>query len=55
MLRDLARFCFARESTFDLNQTIQNGREGRREVWLRLQEHLNMTEDELWALYNREE
>lgn len=52
MLRDLARFCYANESTFDANQTVQNGREGRREVWLRVQHHLKLTDDQLWILYN---
>ena len=26
--------------------------EGRREVWLRIQNHLNLTQSELWALHS---
>ena len=52
MLKDLARFCRAHESTFDQNQKTQDNLEGRREVWLRLQHHLKLTPDQLWELYS---
>lgn len=52
VLRDLARFCRAHESTFDTNPKVQDNLEGRREVWLRLQHHLKLTPDQLWELYS---
>lgn len=52
VLKDLARFCRAHESTFDQNQKTQDNLEGRREVWLRLQHHLKLTPDQLWELYS---
>lgn len=50
VLRDLAKFCRARESTFHLDARVSAVLEGRREVWLRLQEHLQLTDEELYAL-----
>ncbi len=52
VLRDLARFCRAHESTFNPNARAHAMAEGRREVWLRIQNHLNLTPDELWELYS---
>jgi len=43
VLRDLAKFCRAHATTFHA--------EGRREVFLRIAHHLNLSEDELWRLY----
>lgn len=51
ILADLARFCRADKSCFDTNPNVQNLLEGRREVWLRIAEHLNMTSDELYSKY----
>lgn len=51
-LKDLARFCRA----FD-NAAVPGDHDrtwaqiGRREVWLRIQQHLNLQPDELAALY----
>ncbi len=52
VLKDLARFCRAHESTFDADPRTQANLEGRREVWLRLQHHLKLTPDQLWELYS---
>jgi hypothetical protein len=50
VLRDLARFCRANVSTFSENDRIHAVAEGRREVWLRIQNHLQLSPDELWRL-----
>ena len=57
MLFDLAQFCRANETCVVLDS---NGRvdeaftkivEGRREVWLRIQQHLNLNTQQLYLLY----
>lgn len=53
VLSDLARFCRAHEVTFTSDERLSAVLEGRREVWLRIQHHLNLTENELWDLYQR--
>lgn len=55
ILRDLSKFCRAHETTHNPDQRLSAVLEGRREVWLRIQQHLNLTEDELWSLYYRKE
>lgn len=53
VLEDLAKFCRANESCVipgDRDRTLLL--EGRREVWLRIQQHLNLTSEQLFALYN---
>ena len=52
VLKDLARFCRAHESTFHDNERVQSKMDGRREVWLRVQEHLRLSPDDLWTLYS---
>lgn len=52
VLIDLARFCRAHESTFHENERIAHRLDGRREVWLRIQQHLQMDSEALWSLYN---
>lgn len=52
VLKDLARFCRAHESTFIADPRAHALAEGRREVWLRLQNHLQLTPDQLWTLYS---
>lgn len=52
VLQDLARFCRANESCAvpgDHDKTMML--EGRREVWLRIQQHLNLTPEQLFQLY----
>ena len=52
VLKDLARFCRAHESTMHADERVQANLEGRREVWLRIQEHLRMDSETLWRLYS---
>ena len=51
VLKDLARFCRAHESAMHPDARMHALAEGRREVWLRIQEHLNLSHDQLWHLY----
>jgi hypothetical protein len=57
MLIDLAVFCRANSSTVALDKDGKVDRdlslilEGRREVWLRIANHLNLTTKQLYALY----
>jgi hypothetical protein len=50
VLADLVRFCRAQASTFHPDPRASAQLDGRREVFLRIQEHTQLTEDELWAL-----
>lgn len=52
VLRDLAKFCRAHDSTFMDNERAHAVLEGRREVWLRIQKHLNLTDEELWKMFH---
>lgn len=51
VLKDLHQFCRATESTFHTDPRVAAVMEGRREVWLRIQRHLNLTEEQLWAYH----
>lgn len=53
VLQDLAQFCRAHESTFAADERTAGRLDGRREVWLRIQHHLQLTDDELWDLYRK--
>lgn len=55
VLRDLAQFCRANRSTFHEDARAHALAEGRREVWLRIANHLNMTPEQLWQLYDGRE
>lgn len=44
---DLAKFCRANESCFHPDARVHAVMEGRREVWLRIKQYLDMTEAEL--------
>lgn len=55
VLADLAKFCRAHDSTFHPDARVAAVLEGRREVWLRLQQHLNLTDDQLWSIYGRKD
>lgn len=50
VLADLAKFCRANASTYHTDDKRSNMLEGRREVFLRIQQHLNLTDQELWDL-----
>ena len=52
VLADLAKFCRANKSTFHADPRVEGVLQGRREVWLRVTQHLSLTEDELLALFN---
>lgn len=51
VLADLAKFCRAHESTFHESPQAMAFQEGRREVWLRIQEHMNLDAEQLWQLF----
>lgn len=51
VLQDLAKFCRAHETTFHADPRAHAVAEGRREVWLRIQKHLQLDDDQLWQLY----
>ncbi len=52
VLIDLAKFCRANETTFHEDARAHAVLEGRREVWLRISNHLHLTSEQLFALYN---
>ncbi len=52
VLVDLAKFCRAFESTFNKDERATLVLEGRREVWLRIQSFLKLSEDELYELHH---
>lgn len=45
---DLRQFCRADASCFHADPRMHAVLEGRREVWLRIQQHTNLSIDELW-------
>lgn len=51
VFEDLAEFCRAYSSTFHADPRMHAALEGRREVWLRIQRHLKLKEDELIKFY----
>ena len=51
VLADLARFCRATRSTAHPDPHMAARLDGRREVWLRIQQHLNLSEEDLFRLY----
>jgi hypothetical protein len=53
VLEDLERFCRAHHSTGHANAQMSARLDGRREVWLRIQSHLKLTDDQLWALHSQ--
>ena len=51
VLADLAKFCRANQTTFHDDARKHAVAEGRREVWLRIQAQLNLSDAELWRIY----
>lgn len=51
VLSDLAKFCRANETTFHSDPRIHAVAEGRREVWLRIAEHLHLSDEDLYDKY----
>lgn len=52
VLVDLARFCRAHTSTGHADANVAARLDGRREVWLRIQHHLNLPDEMLWEIYS---
>ena len=52
-LKDIARFCRAAETTFHPTQDARTQAmlEGRRQVWLRIEQHLKLSPEELLVVY----
>lgn len=53
VLKDLAKFCYANKISNHADLYRIGLVAGRREVWLRIQEHLRLEPDELHAIYNK--
>lgn len=51
VLDDFDRFCRGSRSCFDPDPRVHAVLEGRREVWLRIREHLDRTPEQLFELY----
>lgn len=52
VLADLSKFCRADSTCFNDDARKHALAEGRREVWLRIQSHLRLTSEQLYALYS---
>lgn len=55
VLKDLAQFCRAHRSTFHPDPRIHAVLEGRREVWLKIQEMLELTPEQIYELHKIKE
>ena len=53
VLKDLSRFCRANTSTFHPDPRVAAMLDGRREVWHRIQQHLRLSDADLWRLMGR--
>lgn len=53
VLADLAEFCRARETTFHTDGRLHAILEGRREVWLRINKYLNLSDREIQQLIEK--
>lgn len=53
VLRDLAKFCRAHAPTAHSDPHMAARLDGRREVWLRIQHHLQLDDEHLWRLYGQ--
>ncbi len=51
VLRDLMLFCRAHQSCFHQDPRVHAVLEGRREVYLRIRNHLNLTEEQAFAVF----
>ncbi len=49
-MMDLAEFCRANETCFASDPRVHARLEGRRDVWLRIQEHIHLNPDQLMAI-----
>lgn len=55
VLRDLAIFCRAHHTSFHPDPRLHAMLEGRREVWLRIQEYLELDMEEIYSLHKIKE
>jgi hypothetical protein len=55
VLADMEEFCCANRTTVGATDRDLAVREGRRQVWLRLQRALNLTPEEMFALARRKD
>lgn len=55
VLKDLADFCRAQDTTFHTDDRLHAALEGRREVWLRIEKHLELDTKTLWKTYGRKD
>lgn len=55
VLADLRDFCFATKTTFHVDPHEAARRQGRREAWLRLSQHLNLDEEKVQKLVELED
>ena len=55
VINDLKKFCRAEATTFHPDARIHALVEGRREVWLRIEQHLKLSSDELLVIAGGEE
>lgn len=53
VLSDLAKFCRAYTTTFHQDPRVAAQLDGRREVFLRIQKYLKLTDDQVWDLVGR--
>lgn len=51
VLADIEKFCRANESTFHPDARVAAQLDGRREVFLRIMDHLTLSGDQLWEKY----
>lgn len=51
VLGDLAKFCRADQSCYHSDARASALLEGRREVWLRIKNHLNLSDEELYEIF----
>ena len=51
VLKDLAKFCHANTSCMVADVRVHAFNEGKRAVWLRINQHLNLSEHDLYDLY----
>lgn len=51
VLEDLAKFCRATETTFHPDPRVHAALEGRREVFLRIQQHLQLSFEDVYKLH----
>lgn len=54
VLADLEKFCRANEPTFHQDPYVAARLDGRREVFLRIQHQLRLSQEDLWRIYGKD-